>query len=156
MGKNKTAREKLIELYGPECFIDKLHLRVDTTPRHYTSKKQMKKMKKLTYHHILEKRNGGKATVENGALLSMENHIWFNKQNPKLQAELNKKFQEYKKCCIEITDESIDEISPRILIAATEFISQPKYKSKNLPYDRNKMKRDTQTKIDKALSEYEK
>ena len=111
-------------------------------------------MKQLTFHHIKEKRNGGKATVENGALLSEENHIWFNKQSKDVQRELNQKFQEYKKCCIEITDESIDEISPRILIAATEFIPQSKYKDKNLPYDRSKMKRDTQTKIDKALSKY--
>ena len=27
---NKRAKEKLIRLYGAECFIEKLHLRVDT------------------------------------------------------------------------------------------------------------------------------
>ena len=29
MSSNKKAKERLIELYGPECFIDKLHLRKD-------------------------------------------------------------------------------------------------------------------------------
>ena len=48
---NKRAKQKLIELYGSECFIEKLHLRVDTEPRRYTSKGQRKRMKQLTYHH---------------------------------------------------------------------------------------------------------
>lgn len=61
---NKRAKERLIELYGPECFIDKLHLRKDRD-RRYTGKGQYDKMKQLTYHHIVEKCKGGKATVEN-------------------------------------------------------------------------------------------
>ena len=62
--KNKTAKQKLIQLYGAECFIEKLHVRVDTEPRKYTSKGQYKRMKQLTYHHIREKQHGGKSTVE--------------------------------------------------------------------------------------------
>ena len=54
MSSNKRAKERLIELYGDECFIDKLHLRKDGE-RRYTSKGQYKRMKQLTYHHILEK-----------------------------------------------------------------------------------------------------
>lgn len=38
-----------------------------------------------------------KQLLKIGALLSVENHIWFNKQNEEVQKELNKKFQEYKK-----------------------------------------------------------
>ena len=74
MSSNKNARKKLEERYGKECFIEKLHLRKDKEPRRYTSKGQMKKMKQLTYHHIKMKKDGGRATVENGALLSAENH----------------------------------------------------------------------------------
>lgn len=96
MSSNKKAKERLIELYGAECFIDKLHLRKDKG-RVYKGKKQKEKMKQLTYHHIVEKRNNGKATVENGALLSAENHAWFNKQSPQAQAQMNKMFQDYKK-----------------------------------------------------------
>ena len=96
MGKsNKSAKEQLIRLYGKECFIEKLHLRLDTE-RRYTGKAQYHRMKQLTYHHIREKSKGGKATVENGALLSAENHEWFNRQNKEKQRELNNAFQEYK------------------------------------------------------------
>ena len=64
MSSNRRAKERLIQLYGPECFIEKLQLRPDKE-RVYTGKSQMKRMRQLTYHHILEKSKGGKATIEN-------------------------------------------------------------------------------------------
>ena len=97
MSNNKKAKERLIELYGAECFIDKLKLRKDKKPRRYKSKSQYKRMKELTYYHIREKQHGGKATIENGALLSVENHEWFNKQSDKAQRQMNELFQEYKR-----------------------------------------------------------
>ena len=112
---NKRAKEKLIQLYGAECFIEKLHLRVDTEPRKYTSKGQYKRMKQLTYHHIKEKRNGGKTTVENGALLSAENHMWFNQQNKQMQKQMNDLFQKYKKS-VECSVEFVDELDTRFSI----------------------------------------
>lgn len=57
MGDNKSAKEKLIKLYGEECFIEKLHLRKDDQPKTYTSKGQKKRMKQLTYHHIKMKKD---------------------------------------------------------------------------------------------------
>ena len=96
MSSNKKAKEALIKLYGNECFIEKLHLRKDKH-RVYKGKKQKEKMQQLTYHHILEKRNGGHATVANGALLSVENHAWFHKQSNTSQAKMNAMFQEYKR-----------------------------------------------------------
>lgn len=97
MGSNKHIKDKMIAKYGPECWIEKLHLRTDTEPRRYTSKAQMKRMKALSYHHIKERRKGGKSTEENGAILSVENHQWFHKQPPEVQARLNQIFQEYKR-----------------------------------------------------------
>ena len=105
MKSNKKVKEKLIQLYGKECFIEKLHLRKDTEPRKYKSKGQMKRMKQLTYHHILERRKGGKATVENGALLSCENHAWFHKQTKEKQEEMNDMFQKYKELKVEFVDD---------------------------------------------------
>lgn len=64
MSDNRKIKMKLINLYGPECFIEKLHLRPAGTKK-YKGKRQRKRMKQLSYHHILEKSKGGKATVEN-------------------------------------------------------------------------------------------
>ena len=118
---NKRAKERLIQLYGAECFIEKLHLRKDTEPRKYTSKGQRKRMKQLTYHHIKERRNNGKATVENGALLSEENHIWFNKQSKEAQKEMNELFQKYK-ASVECSVEFVDELDTRFSIASAIIV----------------------------------
>lgn len=121
---NKKAKEALIRLYGAECFIEKLHLRQDTEPRKYTGKAQYKRMKQLTYHHILERSKGGKATVENGAILSFENHMWFHQQSDKDREEMNNKFQEYKANFIigvaEITTEGVQQAE----VYRTEQISE--------------------------------
>lgn len=104
--KNTKVKRKLIALYGAECFIDKLHLRPpEDRPRRYTSKGELKRMKTLTYHHMKERSKGGPTTVENGAILSVENHEWFNKQPPEVQAELNKRFKEYKECKVVYSDD---------------------------------------------------
>ena len=113
---NKRIKRKMIQIYGEECFIDKLQLRKDK--QDYTGKAQYKKMKQLTYHHIVPKSKGGKATIQNGALLSFENHIWFNKQSKKRQKAINNKFQEYKagfKIGIaEVTTEGISQLTEYI------------------------------------------
>ena len=109
MSSNKAAKEALIRRYGNTCFIERLHLR-DTSKMRYTGCGQLKRMKQLTYHHILEKSKGGRATIENGALLSCENHEWFHKQSKEAQRQMNNMFQELKRkidheeCRIEYVD----------------------------------------------------
>lgn len=97
MSRNKYIKNMMIKKYGARCWIEKLSLRIDDTPRRYTSKKQLKRMKQLTYHHIKERRNGGPTTEENGAILSVENHQWFHKQPIEVQRRINEIFQEYKR-----------------------------------------------------------
>ena len=66
----KGAKQQLIKLYGKECFIDKLHLRpTDDKPKRYKSHGELKRMRELTYHHIVPKSEGGKATVENRGII---------------------------------------------------------------------------------------
>ena len=141
---NKRAKQKLIELYGSECFIEKLHLRVDTEPRRYTSKGQRKRMKQLTYHHIREKQYGGKATVENGAILSEENHIWFNEQSKEAQKQMNKLFQKYKHS-VECKVEFVEELDTRFSIASAIIVLSDLEKEH---YNRAKEKRAWQKQVE--------
>lgn len=143
MSSNKNAKQELIKRYGAECFIEKLHLRKDTTPRRYTSKGQKKRMKQLTYHHIKMKKDGGKATVENGALLSAENHQWFHQQNSQSQEYMNTMFQEYKKQADECTVVFVDELDLPFEIKAMDFSIDERGK-----FNRAKEKRETQKIID--------
>lgn len=123
MSSNKSVKEEMIRIYGSECFIDKLHLREDKN-RKYKGKGQLKKMKQLTYHHIKMKKDGGKATVENGALLSAENHAWFHKQSEEKQAEINRAFQEYKMAFAELTTKGIKH-AQKIDIDMSDYITIP-------------------------------
>lgn len=154
MGKsNKKAKEELMRLYGAECFIERLHLRPDKE-RRYTGKKQYERMKQLTYHHIKEKRNGGQATVENGAILSAENHEWFNKQSEEKQAEMNNCFQEYKtrmdnarECKIELVDTLDIGIDIKFAeISFSDEIKPPKEK-----FNRAKVKRELRKRLEEDL-----
>lgn len=141
---NKQAKEKLIRLYGAECFIKKLHLRKDTEPRKYTSKGQYKRMKQLTYHHIREKQHGGKATVENGALLSAENHEWFNKQSKEAQKQMNELFQKYK-ASVECKVEFVEELDTRFSIASAIIVPEDLEKDH---YNRAKEKREWKKQVE--------
>ena len=141
---NKKARKKLIKLYGAECFIEKLHLRKDKEPRRYTGKRQYEKMKQLTYHHIREKQHGGKATVENGAILSEENHIWFNEQPKEAQKKMNELFQQYK-ASVECKVEFIDNLDTRFSIASAIIVPAELEKEH---YNRAKEKRAWQKQVE--------
>lgn len=114
MSGNKNAKRKLIQRYGRIDFLDELKIVVPSN-RRYTSKGQIKKMRQLTYHHILEKSKGGHSTVENGALLTAEHHEWFHQQSPAVQDRLNAAFQKLKQemdkmqeLTVNFTDEDID------------------------------------------------
>lgn len=151
MSDNKQAKEKLIKLYGAECFVEKLKLRTDVEPKRYKGRGQMKRMKQLTYHHIRMRKDGGRATVENGALLSAENHAWFHKQSSQAQAQMNEIFQEYKKqqsqeCQVVF----VDELEFPFEIRMTEFHIDEREQKKE-KYNRAKEKRELRRRIDEEL-----
>ena len=142
MSSNKKAKNELIKYYGAECFIEKLHLRKDDTPRKYTGKGQMKKMKQLTFHHIKMKKDGGKATRENGALLSAENHQWFHQQNEQAQGYMNAIFQEYKRQVDECRVVFVDDLETPFQVKAMEFhIEEPEKEKYNRAKEKEELKK---------------
>lgn len=155
MSSNKRAKEALIRRYGAECFIEKLKLR-DTSGRKYTGKSQKAKMKQLTYHHIKMKKDGGQATVENGALLSAENHAWFHQQSPQAQGYMNAIFQEYKRQSDECQIVFVDKLNLGFEIRPTTFSINEKGQildTKKEKYNRAKVKEEFRRKVDEALAE---
>ena len=150
MSSNKRVKEELIRIYGAECFIEKLKLRKDVKPTRYKSKGQMKKMKQLTFHHIKMRKDGGRATVENGALLSAENHAWFHQQSSKDQTQMNAMFQEYKKQYQECEVIFVDDLDLSFEIKAMEFCIDEKEQKKE-KYNRAKEKREFQKRVDEEL-----
>lgn len=158
MGNNKKAKQRLIERYGEVDFLDALHIHIPNIEHHYTSKGQLQHMKQLTYHHIVEKSKGGKATIANGALLTEEHHVWFHQQSGKVQRQLNQGFQKYKKCIDEgssvpviFVDENDFNSSLTINIAEIRLDSKGRVRT----YSRSYNKRETKDMIDRYLEEEE-
>jgi hypothetical protein len=151
MSSNKRAKQELIRRYGAECFIEKLQLRKEPKKR-YTGQGQMKRMKQLTYHHIKMKKDGGRATVENGALLSAENHSWFHQQSPQMQGYMNAIFQEYKRQSDECVIEFVDHLDLGFTVQATTFMV-PDKEVKKEKYDRAKTKEEFRKRIREDLDE---
>lgn len=149
--KNTRIKRKMIAKYGTECWIDKLHLRPVLATAKYTSKGQLKRMKQLTYHHILEKSKGGKATEENGALLSAENHAWFHQQTAEVQRKLNQIFQEYKRRFNEENGTTMTEAERIKYEVVTDF---DKFIAKARKYSRSRKKKQDAEVIAEGLEEY--
>ena len=158
---NKKAKEELIRLYGAECFIERLHLRPEES-KVYTGKqlkymrKHQQQLKRLTYHHIKERSQGGKATVKNGALLNEGNHRWFNQQTKENQEKMNEAFQELKdkldkarECKIEF----VDTLDIGIKINYTEISFSEEIKPPKEKFNRAKEKREFEKRIRDEMGE---
>lgn len=121
MGSNKKTRDELIKLFGDKCWVDKLDLKPRSIIGDYKGKsiKRLKKDKLLVYHHIIMKKDGGKTTISNGALMSEENHVWFHQQKQWKQDIMNNYFQQYKINCILANFD--DELAVKLTKAQIDF-----------------------------------
>ena len=79
--------------------------------------------------------------MKTGALLSAENHQWFNKQSKQAQAEMNRRFQEYKKCKVVL----IEDLQTDIEIKAIPFELDERPKQK---YNRAKVNKEFKKRIE--------
>lgn len=98
--KLRKLKEEMILVYGLNCWMNELWI---------PNKKDI-----LTFHHILEKRNGGKVVWENGALLSINSHDYLNYLDVryhKLYNELNGLFQELNRTYAPPTNDYYEEIN---------------------------------------------
>ena len=163
MSSNKSARQELERLFGKKCMIEELGIR-------YIPKKERRKIKGytkydecLTFHHIVERHNGGKATPENGALVRGYNHRWLHTLPDYQKEQINEALQQYKLALlakrIEVdenghTKEVIEEIpldfNPEDFITLPVFDTDKKPKKKK--FNRAKEKRKFQKQVDEALS----
>lgn len=94
--KIKRLKEEMIIIYGGRCWINKWYFG-----------------NKLTYHHILERRNGGKAVWDNGALLLRASHDYLNyldNNYHKLYNELNGLFYDLNRTFAPPTEEYYEEV----------------------------------------------
>ena len=140
--KNKGIRNKLIKIYGNKCMIEAAGIR-------YIPEKERKKIKgykkfqeKITYHHIKERKDGGKRTLENGALIKGYNHEWLHSLPEEEKEKVNQQIQQYKMNVVAMKGdgEILDSQSITLDFDMTDCITIPVYnnKKKDKKLDRRK------------------
>lgn len=166
--KNKEGRKLLEEKYGEGCFMERAGIRKITPAQEQKMKRTIKGFKKLdrtiSYHHIKERKDGGKVTIENGANLAAYNHAWLHQQSPEVKAEINRKLQEFKMSIdiaeISCEDKVASKNSQHIEFDLTEYTSIKAYDNtekdeerRRRKFERAKKKRETMRMVEDELYE---
>ena len=109
---NKSVRKELERIYGKKCFIHDVPEIKRKIEGYKTLKGRYKGKKiehKLTYHHLKSKKNGGKSTIENGALLCRDCHNKLEKLKPIEREIINNMIRQYKLSVMTFTTEGIEQ-----------------------------------------------
>lgn len=164
--KNSKARKKLEKIYGKGCFMERAGIRKITGFK--------KDAYTMTYHHMRHVSEGGKATIENGANLALENHKFLHSLPREEEEKINNEIRRWKanfilmnngkvedSASLEFPDLTNDENCIIIKLEKTteaqyEELQRQKQQRKQ-QFNRSKIKRETQQMIDDELygEEYE-
>ena len=164
--KNSKARKKLEKIYGKGCFMERAGIRKITGFK--------KDAYIMTYHHMRHVSEGGKATVENGANLALENHEFLHSLPREEEEKINNEIRRWKanfilmnngevknSASLEFPDLTNDKNCIIIKLEKTtkaqyEELQRQKQQRKQ-QFNRSKIKRETQQMIDDELygEEYE-
>ena len=129
---NRSAREMLEKIYGKHCFIHEgIRKLKPPTPKKGTYKGKSIAYQ-LTYHHLKAKRDGGKATVENGACVCRSCHDWLEQLSEQEREKVNDELRAYKQNffkigVIELTTQGIEQAEVIEFEEPEETIEIPAY-----------------------------
>ena len=163
MSSNESARQELERLFGKKCMIEELGIRYIPKKQRRTIKGYTKYDECLTYHHIKEKHEGGKATAENGGLIRGYNHRWLHSLPTYQKEQINQAIQQYKLSILakrleidkdgqvkELTEEIPLDFNPEDFIEIPVFDTETKPVKKK--FNRAKVKRDFKRQVEEELA----
>lgn len=96
MSGNQRAKNKMIRYYGKICMVEEAGIRKIPREARIKIKGYKKTDDMITFHHLVPRRKGGKATPENGALVKDYNHRWLESLPPIEREKVNDKLREFK------------------------------------------------------------
>lgn len=141
MSDNKAKREELERIYGAGSMFQKARTEeyIETLPRikgikqyitekHYSGKVLKQLRKQMQYHHMQHKSEGGKTTLENGAVVDAVEHPYLHSLPREYEEIINNHIRKWKIDVLTFTtDRVVDtaEISADFTRDDTEFIEIP-------------------------------
>ena len=169
---NKKAKEELMKLYGKGCMFEKAQIAeriakmggIKTYASYLAGKKFKGKSikKQLTYHHLQHKSDGGRATVDNGAVVEATAHAYMHSL-PRHQEEIiNNMLRAYKINFMELNQGQVLGSGTVEIEDEIEYISIPieqdeaeirraraiYEKKKQEQFNRARIKRDTRRQVE--------
>lgn len=180
MSDNSKARQALEQIYGKGCMFKKAHIeeqiyqlktiktyKVFLQETRYTGKKIRQLEKNMTYHHLRHDSEGGKATVENGAIVNELAHRYLHSLPRDEEEIINNMLRHFKlQGGISVPTENGLEMEQPVRIDINfgdmeDCIIIPTYNNtkedfeKREKFNRAKAKREFQKQVDEALYSYE-
>lgn len=180
MSDNSKARQALEQIYGKGCMFKKAHIeeqiyqlrtiktyKVFLQETRYTGKKIRQLEKNMTYHHLRHNSEGGKATVENGAIVNELAHRYLHSLPRDEEEIINNMLRHFKlQGGILVPTENGLEVEQPVRIDIDfgdmeDCIIIPAYDTtkedfeKREKFNRAKSKREFQKQVDEALYSYE-
>lgn len=180
MSSNKSIREVMEYTYGKGCMFIRADIaerikqmggiktyKVFIQQKHYTGKKLRRLERNLTYHHLVHKSEGGKATIENGAVINELAHQYIHSLPREQEEVINDMLRDYKKefelhFGIATFDGKTLNIDPYTITFDTnskDVLTIPVYPNtkedyeKRQKFNRAKQKQETRQLIDNILNE---
>lgn len=160
--KNSKARKKLEKIYGKGCFMERAGIRQITGFR--------KDAYTMTYHHMRHVSEGGKATVENGANLALENHEFLHSLPREEEEKINNRIRQWKANFLLMNNGKVENSGSlefpdltneeNCIIIKLEDTTREQYEElqrqkqqRKQKFNRSKIKRETQQMIDELFYE---
>lgn len=135
MSNNKRKREQLEQIYGKGSMFQKAKTEeyIETLPRikgikqyvkerKYSGKQLQKLTAEMQYHHMKHKSEGGKTTLENGAVVSGLEHQYMHAQPRPYEEIMNEHIRQWKIDFMTFTADRVIDSAQVTAEQPTEFI----------------------------------
>lgn len=170
MASNKSKREELERIYGPGSMFERSHAEdyISTLPRikgyhrfikegHFTSKDIAKLIKRMNYHHLEHKADGGGTTLENGAVVNELEHRYMHSLPRNQEEIINNHIRQWKIDFIALTTEKVIDSEQIQIDLNKDFIEIPVHDYKKMTKKDliRKQRRKEKKELQRIKKEYE-
>lgn len=138
MASNRQKRKELEAIYGEGCMFEKSKAEeyVSTLPyikgfkkfvkeKHFTSKEIAKLKKRMNYHHLEHRADGGSTSLENGAVINELAHRYIHSLPRQHEEIINNHIRQWKADFIVLTAEKVVDSKEVDIDLSKDYIEIP-------------------------------
>lgn len=169
MASNKKKREELEKIYGEGSMFQKAKTEeyISTLPKikgyqrfvkekHFTTKEIRRLVKRMNYHHLEHRADGGATSIENGAVVNELEHRYIHSLPRNQEEIINNHIRQWKLDFISLTAETVIDSQEIDIDLSTDYIEIPvhSYKLSKKQLE-EKQRRQEKRELQRLKKEYE-